>query len=315
MTPRSWIDDEPRFIEAVRQTHRLFLDGLGRPIRVALWGILLAAALAGAVFLRKHTYSPHYVLRVVETDRDPVNQPRPTRDLADYVRQGVFTSEPLLALIRRYGLYPSLLRKSPRAALDSFREDTEVEVYRNYFVEERAANTSPRSARLSISYKNANRDVAVAVTRELGSLVADHVASLRGDQASRAADAARREVEDGQRVLESRRLEIESKREEVARTRGREARPFVELQNLVGSFDTLALRQEGSVAREAGLSMGASLERRGLGMSFETVDDGSLPTRSEEFDTELILAGATYIFGLPLVVVAIGAFAPKRGLA
>jgi hypothetical protein len=195
MTARSWLDVEPRPIDCFRQLGDVFSRGVRRPGLVLIVCLVLIAGALGFALLGKTSYSPRFVLRVVETGRDPKDHPRPRRQLAEYVKTGVFTSAPLLDLVHRYSLYPGLLRKSPRAALDEFREDIEIEVYKNYFVEERANNSSPRSARLSVSYKNSDQNVATAVTRDLGALIVRHERSMRRQQSARAAEAVKREVD------------------------------------------------------------------------------------------------------------------------
>jgi hypothetical protein len=315
MTARSWVDDEPRAGAYVRQAVALLLRGLNRPTRLLVAAALFTAIVVGATAFAKRTYAPHYVLRVVETDRDPESLPRPRRQLADYVRQGVFTSKPLLELIHRYGLYSSLSQKNPRAALDSFREDIDIEVYRNYFVEERSADTPPRSARLSVSYSGPSRDVAVGVTRDLGALIVQHEIAVRRDQSARAAEYAKREVDLAREALLSRRAAMTSKRAEFEQAAGREPKLQVELVSLLVSLGALERRQDESERRQATLSLGASLEGSGLGMSFEVVDDASLSTGSEERNTQMMLGGMSLIFGLPLVAMAVGAFDTKRGRA
>jgi hypothetical protein len=274
---------------------------------------ILATLIATLLFFDRRSYSPNYVLRVVETGRDPTDLPRPRRQLAEYVKTAVFTSGRLLELVRKYDLYPSLLRKSPRAALESFREDIEIDVYKNYFVEERSATSAPRSARLSIRYKNSNQDVAVSVTRELGSLVVGHERTMRSEQSARVAEVARREVVARRAVIEARRIELASKRAQIERNKERDPGLEVELADLTASAAALELRQDQAEKREAQLAVGAALEGQGLGLNFEVVNDGALPTRSERAQTDLLLVGASLLFGLPLVVVAVGAFDPKKG--
>jgi hypothetical protein len=315
MTQHNWIDTEPRLVDCIRQLAWLFARGVSRPIRVLLVGTILCAGGFAFVLLRTPSYAPRYVLRVVETGRDPKDLPRPRRQLAEYVKTGVFTSEPLLGLVRRYGLYPSLLRKSPRAALDTFREDIDIDVYRNYFVEERSANSAPRSARVSISYRNSNPDVAVAVTRDLGALIVEHERAMRREQSARAAGAAKREVDARRELLEARRFDVAAKRAELERNGGRDPKLEVEFTDLAASTTALALRQDIAERREAELAVGAALEARGLGLSFEVVNDASLPTRSARADMELVLGGASLVFGLPLMIVGVGAFSPKKGRA
>jgi hypothetical protein len=315
MTARSWIDEEPRAAVYVRQAIELFLRGSRRPMRLLVAASLFIAIVVGATAFARRTYAPHYVLRVVETDRDRSSLPRPPRQLAEYVREGVFTSKPLLELVHRYGLYPGLSRKNPRAALDSFREDIDVDVYRNYFVEERSADAPPRSARLSVSYSGPSRDIAVGVTRDLGSLIVQHETAMRRAQAAGAAAYAKREVDLAQRALVSRRAELASKRAEIERAAGLEPKLQVELVSLLVSLDGLERRQDESERRQAVLALGAAFEGSGLGMSFEVADDASLSTGSEERNTQMMLGGLSLIFGLPLVAMAVGAFDTKRGRA
>src|SRR5262249_39845636 len=149
-------------------------------------GALLAAGIA----LTRLQYAPKVVLRVVESDRDPAGMPRLKRELGKYVREAAFTSEPLLALVRRYDLYPGLVRENPHTALESFREDIDVDVYQNYFLEERARGSAPRSARLAVSYHASDPERALAVTRELAALIVEHERAARQREAERAANEA-----------------------------------------------------------------------------------------------------------------------------
>jgi hypothetical protein len=315
MTSRSWIDDEPPASASVRQAAKLFVAGLRRPVALIVSAAALIALCAGAVALSKIWYAPTYILRVVEAERDLGATPRPRRQLADYVRQAVFTSAPLLDVIRRHGLYPSLARKNPRAALDSFREDIDVEVYQNYFLEERSVGSVPRSARLRVSYHNSNPEVAVSVTRDLGGLIVEHEMSVRRDLASRAAERAKDEVDAARHALAARRSEVAVTRSELDRTSVVEPQRQVEFVGLLGSLPALELRQDASERREASLALGAALERRGVGMSFAVVDDASLSSEAGARTAQIALALASLAFGLPLVTMAVGAFAPRKGRA
>lgn len=306
------MDDEPRIRVAAGQLVRLFRAGLARRAPLVVVTLLYAAALAGGLAWSKDSYAPVYVLRVVEADRDPVGMPRPRRQLADYVRMAVFTSEPLLELMNRYHLYPSLARKNPRAALESFREDIEVDVRQNYFVEERAAGGAPRSARLIVRYRNADPDVAVRVTRELGELVAEHERASREAESAAAAAAARQQVEEARQALAARRAAVAEMGAELARDGDSSAGRRIGYIGLLGSLPALELQQDERERRAASLALGAALERRGIGMRFEVASDASLPADSGGRRARLVLAGLAFAFGWPLIAVGVGAFAPRR---
>src|SRR5450432_4428957 len=159
MTTQQWMAEEPGFGTALRQASHLMRGGLRRKGLTITLSLLLASSVTGWTALANHTYSPRLVLRVVEMDQDPSMSLRPRRDLKEYVREAVWTSEPLLKIIHERGLYPGLVARNPRAALESMREDSEVDVYQNYFVEERSTADPPRSARVVVRYRSPNREL------------------------------------------------------------------------------------------------------------------------------------------------------------
>jgi hypothetical protein len=179
MARQQWLTREAGPLTGLRQAAELGRRGLRRPWLALLLAALLASGVAAVVLVVKRSYAPVFMLRVVEADRDPNSMPRLKRQLADYARQAVMTSEPLFRIMRKHGLYSSLLRKNARAALQSFREDISIEVYQNYFLEDRAPGDLPRSARLAVSYRAKDPVVALAVTRELGALIVSHEQRVR----------------------------------------------------------------------------------------------------------------------------------------
>ena len=230
----SWLDREPGVAVALEQMRRVLEGG----IKSAGVSLLLSVA-AGAfavvlVVLFAADFAPRYVLRVVEMDRDPETLVNPKRQLGEYVHTAVFTSKALLPIIERNALFPSLVKTNRRAAIEAFREDIEIEVYENYFLEQRSAHDAPRSARLAVRFRHSNRGVALAVTRELGELVVRHEQKSRqevADRAARDADAVRDRAE---RNLSLRRARVVEKQLEVER--GGDPLAEVELVSLLGSL-------------------------------------------------------------------------------
>jgi hypothetical protein len=276
---------------------------------------LLSLALVGGVLFFQRGYAPQFVMRVVEADRDPTSMPRLKRQLADYVRQGVLTSKPLVDLMERHGLYDSLRRKNARAALESFREDIGIDVYQNYFVEARSAGDLPRSARLTVSYRSKDPVQALAVTRDLGRLIIRHEQGVRREQALAAAHAAEQTRARLQQVLEQRAGQVVAKQTELAGALEPDPRLQVELVGLLGSLGGLEREVEGAERRVASLDLGAELERRGMGLYFQIVDEGSLPSRAGRARALLLVFATSFLVGLPMVAVAQAAFGDKRGKA
>src|SRR5450432_1312038 len=79
---------------------------------------------------------------------------------------------------------------------------------------------------------------------------------------------------------------------------------------LLGSLPALELKQDERERREASLALEAALERKGVGTRFEVVDDAVLPLGMGAKSERALLASTTFVLGLPLLAIAVGAFAP-----
>lgn len=315
MSRQPWLTEEVGVADTLAQCAGLWRAARTRPWLTWLLTFALTLAVTAVVAFGRRTYAPSFVLRVVEGQHRSANLPPLKRQLADYVRQAVFTSQPLLEVMRHHGLYPSLLRKNQRAALESFREDIGIEVYQNYFVEDRAPGGAPRSARLTVSFRSKDAAQALAVTRELGSLIISHEQATRRDQALAAASRANRARDTLVLAYQRRSADVVAKQSELQRATAPDRQLQVELVGLLGSLAALERRVDAAERRAASSELGALLEREGMGLSFQVVDDGALPGRAVRVRTALVTALATFGFGLPLVALAVGAFGVKRGQA
>ena len=311
MIEHRWLASERGFGELPRQALWLFRRGLARPLVLLLGILVLAAGLAGSILLAHRTYEPRVVLRVVEADRDPTSATELKRRLAEYVRDGVFTAEPLLELAHRYGLYPKI--RDRRALFEAFRRDIDVDVYQNYFVEQRENGQAPRSARVAISYRAGDRAAAVAVTRDLGALVVARVTAAREEQARRAAAVAQSAAATLEQALTDRYREAAETRARA----GAEPDPAlqVKLVGLLGSLPGLERQVEGAERRAGMLDLGAAYESHGIGLRFDVADDASAPLFDRHSSLRLLGAGVAFLFGVPLVVLAVGAGTRTRGVS
>lgn len=315
MSRQPWLRDELSGGRSVAQCVALWRAAWTRPWLTGL----LSVALVGSVFIGvgwgSRSYAPSFVLRVVEAQRRSPNMPPLKRQLAEYVRQAVFTSQPLLELMRRHGLYASLARKNERAALDSFREDIAIDVYQNYFVEDRAPGNAPRSARLTVSYRSKDPAQALAVTRELGALIVRRERATRQSQALAVSARADRARDTLVSAYQERSADVVAKQSQLSAAPAPDARLQVELVGLLGSLGSLEHQVDAAERRASNLELGAALERQGIGLSFQVVDDGSLPGRAARMRAALWAGAATLCFGLPLIALGVGAFATQRGTA
>ena len=314
MTTQRWMAEEPGPGAARRQASRLLRGGLRRKGRTLAVSLLLASSLACWMALTNHSYAPRFVLRVAEMDQNPGVNLRPRRDLKDYVREAVWTSEPLLKVIHDYGLYPSLVAKNPRAALESMREDSEVDVYQNYFVEQRSKLDPPRSARLVIRYRSPDRALALSVTRDLAQLIVEHEQATRLEQAVRATNDAEVSLAFMRRGLSDRQAELAMKRAEVIRSAGANPRHEVEFVSLLGSVSTLEREISQAERRQASLMIGAAAEEQQVGLRFDVLDDGALASSADRSIARIVGVGLlALLMGTPLVALGVGAADAKRG--
>jgi hypothetical protein len=313
MQARTWLDSETTVTEAARQALTLFVAGFSRPLLTLAAGLAFVGAVAAATLVPRQGYAPKLLLRVEEADRDPTVMPQPKRKLREYVMQALLTSDQLIPLIQRYGLYPSLARKNMRAALESFREDIDVDVYQNYFVEQRTVGSEPRTARLAVRYRSKDPETAVAVTRAIGKLIVERERTLRSAESERAEAAASSELDAVRQAIADKTRTIATMQAKMQAEAAPDPVRQVELVGLMGSLSALERREAETQQREAKLSIGAFLEKRGIGLSFEIADDAELPSDAHQRDVAYLCIGASFLFGLPLVAMAVGSLGFKRG--
>jgi hypothetical protein len=311
MIEHQWLREEPGFGAMPRQLAGLFQRGTRRPLWVAVACALVALALVGSIALAHRTYEPRVVLRVVEADRDPSSMPELKRKLAEYVREGVFTTEPLLEIAHRYGLYPTAHDR--RAVLEAFRRDIDVDVYQNYFVEQRSNGEAPRSARVAISYRAGDRNQALAVTRDLGALVVARVTATREEQAQRASAIAEGAAATLQQALGERYREAAELRAKIDRAPAPELQ--VKLVSVLGSLPGLERQADAAEKRAASLDLGMAYEEHGVGLRFDVAEDASVPVWDRNSTLRIVGAACVFVLGLPLVVLGVGAASLTRGTA
>ena len=234
------------------------------------------------------------------------------RRLGDYVREGIFTSEPLLELIHRHGLYPESRCATIRAQRSSrFETISTSNVYQNYFVEERVPGAGARSARVVLSYRSSDPQTALAVTRELGALVERSETRERRAQAERAAEHADHTRDALRRALQHRAAEVAAKRNEVLASTAPNPESQVELVGLLGSLGALERDLDAATQTAASLELGAAFEQGGAGLRVEVADEARLPSGAARTRWLALAGGLSFAFGLPLSAIAVGAFFPR----
>lgn len=310
--PLDWEATEPggRFArgEIVRLLRR------AKPRRLL---ILLCAIVACGGFVTKRLLSPapriaRISFRLIEADLDLTAALRPRKGYLDYL-WGVHLSSPhLLEVIKTFNLYPDKYARDPRLAVEALRDDLDVKVWRNYFIEEHYDNDDEaRSVRFSVEWKSKDPRV-LEVVQALGQTII----AAQTEERRQVFRQGQQEIVDAtdeaaERLAILRRAIAERK---LALARGEaKVRPrlLVELGDLVAEEKLQTKRLGEMDSTKSRFEITAALEHQRSGLRFELVDPGFvLPGRdgpvSMAFTAAFIFFGAALLSGLLL-----GAFATK----
>jgi hypothetical protein len=268
----------------------------------------------GVVGLRarkQRIYESRIAFRVTESDLDAETAPRTVGNLKSYVEDVCFSNQRLLGVIRAHDLYPRPMQHGDEAmALEEMRDDIEVEVWRNFFSQERMTDEEGRSARMAVSYQGKDRAVVYDVARDLARLITEEEETSRIAQAEGALNDADERVRDARALAQDKHHELVVKQVAMSNTHNQAevARLMIEqevLYKLARSAD--AEVQAAEDARQS-VWLRLQLEKRRLGLQFEVVDEGRVaPAGLSKPKLLAIIAVAIFLFTLPLAMLGVGA--------
>lgn len=306
----SWEDDEPGLAQVVGHLRRLRRRASLSKLLVYALATLVALLCVAYRARGQRTYTAEIVFRVAEGNVDARTEPRPAKQLREYVNEVAFSRPKLIELIRKHELYTSMLARDQGLAVEELRSNLEVEVARNYFMVERGIDDPPRSALVSIEFRAADPVVAMDVAKDLSELVMEQERGLR----RRMADAAAREAESAAREL---RVELNEKQRELTITQQallvakpeEAAELLVKTSHLRKDIDGLDLRLKTIDGERSALELRAGAEGGSLGLVFELVDMKTPRRPLLSWRDELILIGMVmFLTAFPLTAMAVGAF-------
>lgn len=307
---RDWLSDEPGAAAAWHELARLCRRVFRRPWKPLLVALLLTAAVVGQRARKTRSYTSRIVFRLTENDLDAATAPAPARKLRQYVLDVVFSQQRLLEVIQAKGLYARELERDPGFAVEAFREDLEVEVWRNYFLEERLTDDAGRSARIALSYTHPNRETAYEVVRHLGRQLAAHEEAARIAMAANALALITSQVDQQQDDLARRHGVIAAK--EMAAHRGPPGQAALlrgQIASLTKALEPIEIRLKDLQRKKNQLVLRDALERSRLGMRFELVDPGKVARVGVSKPRQLAFIGVLAFFVLlPFAGMAAGAF-------
>jgi len=307
-----WADEEPGLAGAGAELQRLKRRALAHPWRTLAVALLATLAVVGMRARKVRTFSSRVVFRVTEGDLDASTAPRPAKRLREYVLDVAFSNQRLLDVIREHGLYAREMKRDPSLAVEAMRDDVEVDVWRNYFVEIRQLDDAGRSARIAVTYRARDPKLALEVVRHLGRLIAEQEEKARIAMAEEAARQAELAVDEARGQLERRQKQIVSHELELRRgnlPQAQAAMLRVELADLKKNLEPLEARLTELQQKKSAYDLRAAMERNQLGLQFELVDPGQQAKLGISKPRELILIGViVLIVVLPLAGIFVGAY-------
>ena len=305
-----WLEDERDSHSAVRELRRLKRRAKQRVIRT----ILVALAVAAAVVAYKARAPRHFTSKVILRVSEGLagDSAMPEEGLKGYVESALLTQDVLLELIDDFDLYPLDRARGDQFALDSIRDDLEVEVFQNFFAA--GYDVGPRSTRIALSFRSQDREEAIAVAQE----VTDRIVAIEMERREQALDemvrAARSVLDRAQATLAAQQqhlsqLLVGMQLAEKTGDRGRAGQLRVQSQHLLESMHTHEQTVRRARQRKEDIELRRHAAQRRAGLNFEIADERvpRLPP-DHAWAPLLMLGGAVFVLSLPLAAIAVGAF-------
>ena len=161
-----------------------------RPLLLATLGVLLLSVLAAFLWPPRYTATGTILIEQQELPSELVRSTVSSyaSQRVQVISQRVMTTENLMTIIQRYGLYPKLRRTRPREeVIKEMRHDTKLEMISADVIDPRDGHPTKATIAFSISYTSPSAELASKVANELVSLYLQQNIETR-EQSSR--DAA-----------------------------------------------------------------------------------------------------------------------------
>lgn len=265
-----------------------------RPIPV----ILLAALVTGYI-TRKMATKPvileaEVVMALSEGALAGRTSAMPVDQLRGYVTQVLLPDKRLLELIEKYNLYPLRKKAGPEYALDGFRGQFSVQIWKNSFVNYDEDDNARRSARIGLTVRDIDPDRAYDIAHDLTSIVMETASNLRqaradamSKQIERMRDATNDEIDRLVADIASKRAAIDD-----ARRKGQDDLARILRVDLT-ALESQQRDRESRLARIVASpeALASDIAAAGLDMSLTVVDE-SRPERPTHSGLVLVMIAA-----------------------
>ena len=310
---RDWVGDEDDTPGAWQELKRLGRRARRRWFRTLVYTLMCSALVVGAAARKPRSYASRVAFRVTEGELESKSAPKTIGRLRDYVATVIFSSSHLLAVIKEHDLYPSLMARDPSIAVESMRDDIDVEVWRNEFAVKTANDDPARTARVAVTYHGNDAQKTFAVVTHLAKLIRESEQHSRVAQAESALRLADDQVEQSRQLIEERKraiVETQLKRQH-ARTPEEGLRLVIEQRGLEKSLPRAEKILAQAETRREQTYMRLQLEKHALGMRWEMIDPGRVEPPGMSKKTLLTWLGIiAFLLALPLCGIGVGTFDP-----
>ncbi|HEY2275483.1 MAG TPA: hypothetical protein VGH61_08280 [Steroidobacteraceae bacterium] len=144
-----------------------------RPLLLATSSVLLLSVLAAFLWPPRYTATGTILIEQQELPSELVRSTVSSyaSQRVQVISQRVMTTENLMTIIQRYGLYPKLRRTRPREeVIKEMRHDTKLEMISADVIDPRDGHPTKATIAFSISYTSPSAELASKVANELVSL-------------------------------------------------------------------------------------------------------------------------------------------------
>jgi hypothetical protein len=306
-----WVEAERMQPGVWRELGRLGRRARRRWLLTLTLTLLLTAVVVSMAGTRPRSYASRVAFRVSEGSVDAETQLHTNGKLRDYVTQVVFSNQRLTAVIKQHDLYPSLAARDMSLAVESMRDDVEVEVWRNYFGQPRSADDPSRSARIAVTFHGRDAQLVYAVVHDLGQLITEHERGARLQQAEVALRIADAEADSARELATRRRHELTEKQlqQQTARTPQEGLMRVIEARNLEKAIPRADKMAQAAERQRQKAYLRLQLEKRAMGLRWEMVDSGRIEPEGMSRRVQLTIIGCiVFVLALPLCLIAVGAF-------
>jgi hypothetical protein len=306
-----WEDVEPGLAFARVEARRLFHRSRRLWPRLVALGLFFAMLFVAKRQLTHPPFSAQLILRIVESDKDLTQAVRPPRAYKDFI-WGVCLSGPKLAkLIEENKLYPGYIRNGdPQLAIEAMRRDLDIDIWGNYFDPDYFDPFEARTARVSITWKNRDPELALSVVREIAAII-DKEQSDERNEAFRVGgiDVAEAAASAEERLATMRQAIVRDEIELLHATGERKAQLSVSVHSLHAEARKLQTQTDEVNKEATRIELEGEWEKSSSGIRFELVEPGVvLPREGEGVLTTVAMAIVIVIGTFLLGSLLMGAF-------